>query len=69
MTGNIKQCGCSKINCDCNILKRCRKRDCKEYEPLWLLNCHNGMCMNCAAEVFSDKKLWYKSKNHNYILD
>jgi len=50
---------CKDIICHNN----CQLQECKNYKiclqkrPLRLLNCHNGMCMNCAVDEFTKQNL------------
>jgi hypothetical protein len=36
----------------CCLPIECRNyKYCKEIQPQWVSNCHNGMCMNCAVQL------------------
>jgi len=45
---NLTEYRKTKCSYNCNLVECYNFKLCKQMRPRWVLNCHNGMCINCA---------------------
>ena len=71
--GHKGHCGYCPSNC-CIPVKCRNYKYCNTKQPLWVSNCHNGMCMNCAIQMGNHKytnkidKCYICYENKNLLL-